>query len=130
MPTACGEQEAVIASAYFPGDSNDAPPREQNVNYSNFPIRSIEELEYEATDVHNNIENAFKKSYIHKNRKSRRDVPWWNKTLEKKRKDGYADDLVICVSGCHEPTISERMQNALDTTTRWCESRGLTINLP
>ncbi|KAM8718659.1 hypothetical protein ACLKA7_001380 [Drosophila subpalustris] len=28
MPTACGEQEAVIASAYFPGDSNDAPPRE------------------------------------------------------------------------------------------------------
>ncbi|KAM8702212.1 hypothetical protein ACLKA7_005530 [Drosophila subpalustris] len=60
---------------------------EQNVNYSNFPIRSIEELEYEATDVHNNIENAFKKSYIHKNRKSRRDVPWWNKTLEKKRKD-------------------------------------------
>ncbi|KAL7726639.1 hypothetical protein ACLKA6_010504 [Drosophila palustris] len=47
----------------------------------------IEELEYEATDVHNNIENAFKKSYIHKNRKSRRDVPWWNKTLEKKRKD-------------------------------------------
>ncbi|KAL7725239.1 hypothetical protein ACLKA6_015876 [Drosophila palustris] len=60
---------------------------EQNVNYSNFPIRSIEELEYEATDVHNNIENAFKKSYIHKNRKSRQDVPWWNKTLEKKRKD-------------------------------------------
>ncbi|KAM8701862.1 hypothetical protein ACLKA7_005689 [Drosophila subpalustris] len=43
---------------------------EQNVNYSNFSIRSIEELEYEATDVHNNIENAFKKSY-----KSRRDVP-------------------------------------------------------
>ncbi|KAM8714838.1 hypothetical protein ACLKA7_001241 [Drosophila subpalustris] len=28
MPTACGEQEAVIASAYFPGDSNDAQPRE------------------------------------------------------------------------------------------------------
>ncbi|KAM8702584.1 hypothetical protein ACLKA7_001920 [Drosophila subpalustris] len=28
MPTACGEQEAVIASAYFPGDSNDASPRE------------------------------------------------------------------------------------------------------
>ncbi|KAL7724221.1 hypothetical protein ACLKA6_020027 [Drosophila palustris] len=28
MPTACGEKEAVIASAYFPGDSSDAPPRE------------------------------------------------------------------------------------------------------
>ncbi|KAL7724765.1 hypothetical protein ACLKA6_008642 [Drosophila palustris] len=26
VPTACGEQEAVIASAYFPGESNDAPP--------------------------------------------------------------------------------------------------------
>ncbi|KAL7725566.1 hypothetical protein ACLKA6_003186 [Drosophila palustris] len=28
MPTACGEKEAVIASAYFPGDTSDAPPRE------------------------------------------------------------------------------------------------------
>ncbi|KAL7729276.1 hypothetical protein ACLKA6_009728 [Drosophila palustris] len=28
VPAACGEQEAVIASAYFPGESNDAPPRE------------------------------------------------------------------------------------------------------
>ncbi|KAL7724955.1 hypothetical protein ACLKA6_002319 [Drosophila palustris] len=28
VPTASGEQEAVLASAYFPGDSSDAPPRE------------------------------------------------------------------------------------------------------
>ncbi|KAL7723353.1 hypothetical protein ACLKA6_012008 [Drosophila palustris] len=28
VPTAGGEQEAVLASAYFPGDSSDAPPRE------------------------------------------------------------------------------------------------------
>ncbi|KAM8702031.1 hypothetical protein ACLKA7_007671 [Drosophila subpalustris] len=27
VPTACGEQEAVIASAYFPGESNGASPR-------------------------------------------------------------------------------------------------------
>ncbi|KAL7728465.1 hypothetical protein ACLKA6_005220 [Drosophila palustris] len=57
---------------------------EQNVNYSNTPICNIEELEYEATDVHNNIENAFNKCCIQKNRKSRRDVPWWNKALEKR----------------------------------------------
>ncbi|KAL7726050.1 hypothetical protein ACLKA6_008508 [Drosophila palustris] len=41
----------------------------------------------------------------------------WTLVIDK----GYADDLVICVSGCHEPTISERMQYALDTKTRWCE---------
>ncbi|KAL7735694.1 hypothetical protein ACLKA6_002571 [Drosophila palustris] len=28
--TVCGEQEAVIASTYFPGESNDAPPREES----------------------------------------------------------------------------------------------------
>ncbi|KAM8711717.1 hypothetical protein ACLKA7_012259 [Drosophila subpalustris] len=28
VPTVCGEQEAVIASASIPGESNDAPPRE------------------------------------------------------------------------------------------------------
>ncbi|KAM8714859.1 hypothetical protein ACLKA7_001982 [Drosophila subpalustris] len=28
VPTASGEEEAVLASAYFPGDSSDAPPRE------------------------------------------------------------------------------------------------------
>ncbi|KAL7724910.1 hypothetical protein ACLKA6_020046 [Drosophila palustris] len=56
---------------------------EQHVNHSNSPIHSMEELEYETNEVHRNIENAFKESCIHKHRNSQRDVPWWNKLLEK-----------------------------------------------
>lgn len=41
---------------------------------------------------------------------------------------GYADDLVICVSGWHEDTISSRMQTALKLTTEWCKDKGLHIN--
>ncbi|KAL7724791.1 hypothetical protein ACLKA6_000427 [Drosophila palustris] len=38
-------------------------------------------------EVHRNIENAFKESCIHKHRNSQRDVPWWNKLLEKLQKE-------------------------------------------
>ncbi|KAL7726469.1 hypothetical protein ACLKA6_001091 [Drosophila palustris] len=60
---------------------------EQHVNHSNSPIHSMEELEYETNEVHRNIENAFKESCILKNRNSQRDVPWWNKLLEKLQKE-------------------------------------------
>ena len=41
---------------------------------------------------------------------------------------GFADDLVIMVRGKFETTITDRMQLALNTTSNWCQEKGLTIN--
>jgi hypothetical protein len=41
---------------------------------------------------------------------------------------GYADDLVIIVRGKDDRTISERMQEAINSTANWCQTQGLRIN--
>ena len=41
---------------------------------------------------------------------------------------GYADDLVITVTGSFEDTISERIQEALKMVTNWCTQKGLSTN--
>lgn len=41
---------------------------------------------------------------------------------------GYADDLIVIVRGKHGPTISGRMQLALNVISSWCRSEGLNIN--
>lgn len=51
-------------------------------------------------------------------------------TLEKHghRTLGYADDLVILAQGKHNSTVRERMQSALNVTTKWIRKEGLSAN--
>ncbi|KAM8702402.1 hypothetical protein ACLKA7_007733 [Drosophila subpalustris] len=46
VPTVCGEQEAVIASAYFPGESNDVHPERNSWNNPNLCIPSGAQVWY------------------------------------------------------------------------------------
>lgn len=41
---------------------------------------------------------------------------------------GYADDIVILLTGPFSSTISKQMQNALNILARWCRRHGLTVN--
>lgn len=41
---------------------------------------------------------------------------------------GYADDITVIVSGTHDATVGDQMQNALKLTWEWCEYEGLSIN--
>ena len=41
---------------------------------------------------------------------------------------GYADDLVIVISGKFPNTIRELMQRALLRVERWCHKNGLSVN--
>ena len=41
---------------------------------------------------------------------------------------GYADDLVIIVSGKFEDTICDRMQVALNFVSEWCQQSNLSVN--
>ncbi|KAL7731935.1 hypothetical protein ACLKA6_016985 [Drosophila palustris] len=111
VPTASGEQEAVLPQLTFQGIQAMLHPERLvpswNIARTNESVGSLavtrmpttqsgedrckqkgmEELEYETNEVHRNIENAFKESCIHKHRNSQRDVPWWNKLLEKLQKE-------------------------------------------
>lgn len=41
---------------------------------------------------------------------------------------GYADDIVILISGAFEEVISPIMRNALRIVEEWCDESGLTVN--
>ena len=41
---------------------------------------------------------------------------------------GYADDLALVVNGNYANTVTELMQSALNTVSRWCVDVGLSIN--
>lgn len=41
---------------------------------------------------------------------------------------GYADDIVIYVSGKFASTVTQLLQQAINTTERWCQRNGLSIN--
>lgn len=41
---------------------------------------------------------------------------------------GYADDLVLSITGKHEPTIRDLMESSLNRIHRWCKDRELSIN--
>lgn len=41
---------------------------------------------------------------------------------------GYADDVVITITGNHPDTICDLMERALSKTLNWCSSKGLAIN--
>jgi ribonuclease HI len=41
---------------------------------------------------------------------------------------GYADDIVLMVSGIDHGTVCGRMQNGLDVVQQWCEGVGLSVN--
>ncbi|KAM8714846.1 hypothetical protein ACLKA7_001249 [Drosophila subpalustris] len=90
MPTACGEQEAVIASAYFPGDSNDAPPREVGALVEYCQRENLRWIIGCDANAHHTVWGS--------TNTNNRAIAWWTKVTQRKAKADLSKlQRLVCV---------------------------------